>query len=207
MKKGLWFALGLVVGATIGGLGTAWYLKRKEKEKSEEDAEQYGEIAEKYIRQPHDEEEVDHEQRIEQLREEKKEKPQPAEPVNYSAMYQSPSLETEHPKDQGEDGEEEPERQAHEYHQKTKDRPPKIISVEEAGNLPPHIESETLFFYSYDEVLVDENNAEIDEPGRLVGECMEKYGFIDNDEKVIFVMNYELSTCYEIQKVFAAFGD
>ena len=92
-------------------------------------------------------------------------------------------------------------------HQKNKNRSPKIISQEAYSNLPANIEQEVLYFYYYDQMLTDENNEPIEEPAKIVGDALEKYGFIDNDELLIFVLNYELSTCYEIQKINSSWTD
>lgn len=92
-------------------------------------------------------------------------------------------------------------------HQKNKNKPPRIISAEAYGNLPSNIDQQVLYFYAHDEVLADENEEYLDNPGEFVGNCLEKYDFIDSDERIIFVMNYALSTCYEIQKVDAAWHD
>lgn len=97
--------------------------------------------------------------------------------------------------------------EAFEDHQKNKDKAPKIISAEAYSNLPAYIDQEILYFYSYDEILCDENEEPIDEPERLVGDALTKYGFIDNDERIIFVMNYAIDTCYEIQKIDQSYTD
>lgn len=100
-----------------------------------------------------------------------------------------------------------PEEDVTNEHQKNMNKPPKIISAEAYSNLPPHIEQETLYLYAYDETLTDENDEPIDEPSVLVGDSLTKYNFIDSDEPVIFVMNYALDTCYEIQKIEASWTD
>lgn len=102
-----------------------------------------------------------------------------------------------------------PEEEAFEEHQKNKNRSPKIISAEVYGGLPAHIEKKVLYLYSYDETVVDEDNDDepLTEPERLIGDALTKYGFIDNEERIIFVMNYALDTCYEIQKIDASWSD
>lgn len=99
------------------------------------------------------------------------------------------------------------EEEAFDEHQKNKDRSPKIISAEAYSNLPAYIDQGVLYFYAYDEMLCDDNEEPIEEPERIVGDALTKYGFIDNDERIIFVMNYALDTCYEIQKVDASWTD
>lgn len=90
-------------------------------------------------------------------------------------------------------------------HQKKKGRKPRIISVEEAANLPEYIESQTLFYYATNEVMTDEDEEVIEDPERLIGDALTKYGFADNDEERIFVMNYQLDTCYEIAKILGSY--
>lgn len=146
--------------------------------------------------------------------------------TNYAGMYREKNGYTEralaegtaHPLDVGEPGEEDPDDQNQEEvesaeetafneHQKNKDRPPKIISADAFSELDAHIETEVLYFYALDEMLCDENEEPIEEPERLVGDCLDKYGFRDNDERLIFVMNYALDTAYEIQKVDSSWTD
>lgn len=99
------------------------------------------------------------------------------------------------------------EEQAFEEHRKNMNKPPKIISAEAYSNLPAHIDQQAMYFYSYDEVLCDENEEMIDEPGLLVGDALTRYDFADSDERCIFVMNYATDTCYEIQKIDASWTD
>lgn len=100
-----------------------------------------------------------------------------------------------------------PEEEAFDEHQKNRNKPPRIISAEAYSNLPAYIENEVLYFYKYDEMLVDENDEPVEEPERLVGDALTKYSFVDNDESIIFVMNYSIDTCYEVQKVDSSWTD
>lgn len=151
--------------------------------------------------------------------------------TNYAGMYrvkdghtEEKLAEAQHPLDQGEPGEtdprdeddscsefkervETPEEEAFEEHQKNKNRPPKIISVEAYQDLPAYIDKEVLYFFAQDEMLTDDNEEPVEEPERLVGDALTKYGFVDNDETIIFVMNYSLDTCYEIQKLDSSWTD
>lgn len=100
-----------------------------------------------------------------------------------------------------------PEEEAFEEHQKNKNRPPKIISAEAYGELPAYIDKEILYFFAQDEMLTEDNEEPVEEPERLVGDALTKYGFNENDETIIFVMNYTLDTCYEIQKLDSSWTD
>lgn len=92
-------------------------------------------------------------------------------------------------------------------HQKNKNKSPRIISEEAYSNLSPSIDQKTLYFYTEDEVLTDENEEMLDDPETFVGDALTKYGFNESDEMIIFVMNYALDTCYEIQKIEANWTD
>lgn len=84
-------------------------------------------------------------------------------------------------------------------------RDPKIISAEDAGDLIPDITSTCLYYYVEDEIVADEDGNVVENYERLLGNCLEKYGFMYDDEPLIFVLNYELDTCFEIQKVYGEF--
>lgn len=280
IKNIILFVGGLAIGAAGGIIGTRKYLQDKYQKQYEEDhaaLEKYYQRVDEYTRRedsPYEEQEEPEE--IDQNKTEFNSRPggrMSSEEravireklnrnwegtTNYAGMYkirddQNDSAE-EHPLDQGEDGESNPEakicknctefvdkdpkncsgwcevceetvgyedscsdfkdgvvvseeEQVFDEHQKSKNKPPKIISVETWQNLPAHIEQDVLYFYAYDEVLCDENEEMIDEPGLLIGDALTKYGFVDSDERTIFVMNYATDTCYEVQKVDASWSD
>lgn len=83
------------------------------------------------------------------------------------------------------------------YHRK-----PKIISSETAAALPaPTCSQCLLYFPDSGGVITDEEENIILAPEYLIGDALDKYDFRNSDEKVIFVMNYDLNTCYEIDKM------
>lgn len=90
-------------------------------------------------------------------------------------------------------------------HEKHKNDPPKIISDEEYGMLAPNIDIQTLYFYMYDETLVDDNDEIINDPSVLIGDALDVSDFIDNDETMLFVINPGIDTAYEIQKVYGSY--
>lgn len=87
------------------------------------------------------------------------------------------------------------------WHNRNKNKSPKIISLEATENLPNWIAMEVLLYYTEDNVITDEDDQIIDEAHRLIGNCLDKYGFAENDEKEIYVLNPSLDTCYNIVKV------
>ncbi len=98
--------------------------------------------------------------------------------------------------------------EAFDEHQKNKDKPPRIISSETYSELPASVDKSVLYFYTYDETLCDGDTEDvIQDPETFIGDALTKYDFIDSPERVIFVMNYRLNTCYEIQKVDASWSD
>lgn len=103
--------------------------------------------------------------------------------------------------------EESPEETANREHQENKNKPPKVISLEEYENLPSYVSRETLYFYHYDEIITDDNEEEVVAPEMLIGDALESVNFQDSDEQIIFVMNYATDTAYEIQRVMGGFTD
>lgn len=133
--------------------------------------------------------------------------------TNYAAiskeMFENKRAEAESDgaDDEDESNEMTPEEEADEEHKANFNKPPRIISLEEYNSLPAYINTETLYFWHYDEILTDDDENEIDDPGRLIGDALTKYDFIDSDESVIFVMNYQTDTAYEVQRVMGSFRD
>lgn len=111
--------------------------------------------------------------------------------------------ESEHPEDDEPEIDEDLE--MFESHQKDRGREPRIISFDKMGELDNSYDNQVLYFYMYDDTVVDEDDNVIDEPHLLLGDCLEKYGFVDNDEKMIFVQNFRLRTVYEVEKVWKSF--
>jgi hypothetical protein len=94
---------------------------------------------------------------------------------------------------------------ATEDHQANMNRPPKIISEDALGEIPAYYDNAVLFYYDLDDTVTDEDDNIIDEPGHLIGDCLDKYNFRDSKEQIIFVRNYALDTIYEIQKLHRTF--
>lgn len=96
-----------------------------------------------------------------------------------------------------------------EEHQKEKDRPPRIISFEDADDLPEYFKREVLFYYQEDGIMTDEQDNVIpsEDLELLLGDALDKYGFAENEEQIMFVKNYTLSTCYEVEKIDGAWSN
>lgn len=214
MKEVLLFGIGLAIGAVSGILACKEHYKKKYS-KYVEELEAYYEEIDCYARVHHDEDnEVNPEEEETPAggRMSKKERAEIKEKLNtnwtkttdYAGMYNKSK------DDQNNDAVDEvsaKEEEMFDEKEKNKTKPPRIISAEDYSNLGPGIDQETLWFYTYDEALTDDNNEVIEDPERFVGDALTKYNFIDSDEINIFVMNYELNTCYDIQKVEASWTD
>lgn len=199
LKVLLGFGIGLAAGIIGGVLGTKSHYKSKYKKEMEEtfaEMEQYNSGANEYSRVYHDDQNDPEE--LEKNTEEIKEyrKQEKSDPVRYDKMYVPEETEVE-------TREETETRQANEYHQKNKDREPRIISAEDAANLPVGWSEEPLYYYPEDDLLLDDFDNVVEDPSLLLGNCLEKYGFSDpnNDEDAIFVKNYQYDIVYWVQKV------
>lgn len=125
-------------------------------------------------------------------------------------LFEQKRAEVEHPEDDEEEEPitETPEEIADYEHKQNFNKPPRIISLEEYNSLPGNIDTQTLYFYLHDGVVTDDDENEIPDPETLIGDSLTKYGFDEDDEEmIIFVMNYQLDTAYEIQKVIGAYSD
>lgn len=88
-------------------------------------------------------------------------------------------------------------------------RKPRIISAQTLGELNSTWELRTLYYYAYDDTLVDEDGGEIiDNPALAVGDSLYKYGFSDDpNQRNIIVQNFDFHTVYEVEKVFSSYLD
>lgn len=79
---------------------------------------------------------------------------------------------------------------------------PIAITSDEASELPNNYESETLFYYVPNDVLVDEYDEQIDDPGEFLGDLLDSTGFKKSLTRHLYVKNARLSVVYDVQKVF-----
>lgn len=121
--------------------------------------------------------------------------------VDYKSFYDP--AESESPEEDSDDIEVEMET----FHRLHKGKSPKIISMEAAGNLPAGIDHQILYFYTLDDEVADEENNAIIDYERLIGNSLDEYDFRESEETIIFVLNYELDVCFEIQKVEDSWGE
>lgn len=112
-----------------------------------------------------------------------------------------------HPMDSDEDEELEKEEELYNEglrasleHEARRTMQPRIIKEDDYGN-DGTLEQESLFYYQGDDTLVTEDDEEIHDIPLVVGDCLDKFGFRDNDEKRICVRNYKLGKDYEVIKV------
>ena len=220
MNKPIIFVAGLIVGAGSGVLATWQYFKQKYEAQAQEEIQD----ALDYIRetQPYgyrgesimeDDAEINPtDSNLDEIKE--KLLKNEAQTTNYASMYKNKEVDPVQAKfKEAEDlaevdtDEETPEEQANREHQENRNKPPQIISVEEYENLPAYITHETLYYYHYDEIVTDDNDNEIPDPETYIGDALDKYGFRESDEAIIFVMNYATDTAYEIQRVMGGYTD
>lgn len=89
------------------------------------------------------------------------------------------------------------EDKANEAHEDNKNKPPRLIREEELGELPPNIDSQTLYLYTGDGTITDDCDNIIDEPGYLIGKVLDNINL--DEESTLFILNNELDVCYEMQ--------
>ncbi len=118
-------------------------------------------------------------------------------------------VQEEHPMDD----DEEPDEAAESKEMETvtevinKAKAPKIIRADDFGEMP-YLDKVELYYYREDGVLATENDEVIHDIQEVVGDCLRKYGFADNDESTLYVRNLRRGTDYEIIKIDGEFpGD
>lgn len=193
MKGLLVFLSGVCVGAVAGAFGMKYYLDHKEETEYDFDEEDQNE-----------EEEDEFDDPTKSLNAWQEERPirKPA-PVDYSSL-------DDHPHDSDED--EETEKIYNEANKLTKeyyehrDNPPRVITFEEAEDLPISVSQTNLLYYKDEALLVEEETQEpIENTEVFIGEALDQNDFITNDDKMILVLNPMLNTLYEIKKVYGGF--
>lgn len=206
---------GLVVGAGIGVITSKKYFENKyEKalEKKKKELENYYGYVDEYTKENITEvgKETNNKEEsgilpTEERNRIKQEMKKKRQHVDYHSMYQNNSSDdNENDMEEVEKSEEE---EWMEEHLRERNLPPKIISEKALGDIPEYYQSETLYLYTYNDVITDDEGNVIDEPHHLLGDCLDRFDFYDSNEKVIYIQNYEHITIYEVQKIVAAFEE
>lgn len=196
---------GVIVGAVFGVLGTKSYYKKKyqdEADKEIKDMEEYYKSMNNYSF-PDSEvpDEVNEELYSKEALHERVETKKDITPYNhmYKGTIESDMIET------GENEEETtPEDKANEAHEENKHKRPEVIPESALGDLSPNIDSQSLFLYKGDGIITDDCDNIVDEPAYLIGRALD-FVDLDNCDDPLFVLNYELDVCYEIQIIEGAY--
>lgn len=202
------FGAGLIIGAVGGFFGAKLYLKERTEKDAKEMAdekiremEDYYEQADKYTRK-----ESDNEKKDPSETKRYSEKEETEEITDYRIMYQRKD-EDEKEETEEEDVEETPEDRANEEYETNRNRKPKIISEESLGDLPVHVDHQVMYYYTYNDTVTDEDGNVVEDYERLFGDCMDQFGFRDNDEESILIRNFSTEVVYEVIKEQAAFEE
>lgn len=130
--------------------------------------------------------------------------------VDYTSYYEN-KVASEYPREEYEKASEEAayeaERLNEEYHA-NKGKSPKIVSREEFySNEYEHHDKVTLYFYKEDQVLATESDEAIADPSKYIGDALDKFGFRENNEEVIYVRNFGLGIDYEVEKLDSSYAE
>lgn len=216
------FLSGIGIGSILGVFSTKKYFEKKFEESMDQyraDMEEYYGRTDEYVRgisesgeevNPIEADEEKRENGPLSSEERKKIKEKLVrnhrETTNYAQMYKKKS-ESENITEEEYEPDKTPEEEANEDHQQCRNQKPRIISFEKIGEVPGYYEKESLYYYVYDQTLTTDEDELIEEEELLLGDCLDKYGFRDNDEEIIFVQNFATSKIYEVQKIQSAYGD
>lgn len=103
-------------------------------------------------------------------------------------------------------------REAKIEHAANKNRSPKIIRAEECGNDPTYRVIYLTYCTEDGSLVEDQGDVFYDEDdigivGDMIGDALDKYGFRNNDESVIYVRNFAYMVDYEITKFDGSYAD
>lgn len=127
--------------------------------------------------------------------------------IDYSKFYGKDPAEGEYPSE-----EEDEYYNAKKFNDRTKDKHgSEIITPEEMDNFPQY-DKVLLYYYAYNDIMVygepeNEEQEIIEDIDELLGNCWYESGFaaVDEEKDVLCIRNYDRATDYEIQKIFATF--
>ena len=221
--------IGLVVGGGVGGFVAYSLTKKKytsileetkdnyEKLLSEAEASLEDDIPDEYRRYiPNENDDIEAPKISSEEKEIIKEKLRfnNAQTIAYSNMYGSPKDKIEAELDEQKEPEEDPEdveeqteeevTNIFEAASKASGRKPVIISEEHFNDYVDNSsawEVQDLFLYNDGTITNSEDKViDEDELAVMLGDCLDKYGFRDSSEKMIYIQCFKLSTVYSIQK-------
>lgn len=212
MSKSL---LCLFFGTVIGAAGGYMAARIRYKKKFEKDLEAASQEMEAYYRgtdsyaRKYREEDQNEEKEPEKLTpEEKKERKaeikesiKNTEKTEYHKMYEVKDAESY------EEKLDEEAMECTKWHDQNKTKSPEIITEDEAEDLPSHVREEPLYYYMGNDVLVDDFDNVVDEPGFLIGDALTKFNFDDpeSEQELMYVINYQHDVCYIVQKIEGTF--
>lgn len=137
------------------------------------------------------------------------------EAADKEGLSEEEMAEREHPEDDEPYTEEEDRNQTIEYvdHQLNgasrdaiaEDRPPYEIEPSDYELTCANYEKQSLIWYHFDQVLSDEDENEVSDYHRLIGNILEETGFTDNDDDCLYVRNDKIMVDFEITKIYEAF--
>lgn len=128
--------------------------------------------------------------------------------IDYTSYYEAKAS-SEYPRDEYDDAEQsalyEGAKANEEAHSGKK---PRIVSRGEYDSPEfEHHDRATLYYYTEDDVLATEEDEVIEDPSTLIGDALDKFGFRNNGEEVIYVRNYSFQIDYEVEKRNTSFAE
>ncbi|MBO7449750.1 MAG: hypothetical protein J6U54_05215 [Clostridiales bacterium] len=193
--------LAFAAGAAAGCIGTYFFTKKKCEQYIEEEAEElrqyYRTVDERRKEKEEKKEDVLYNSIVDGLKEYTSE-----ETVN---EFEQKMAESEHPEDDEAllSDEEYAERRIAELNADINKEP--IIIGQDDYESSPTYDKEELLYYVEDDILTDEYGTLVDDRHRLLGEAFIKSGFCENSDDIIYIRNGNVSSDYEITKVYGSF--
>lgn len=146
-------------------------------------------------------------------------------PIGKGATLEEEMAESEHPMDSDEDENEnfkrleddspsyndemnalEKSAEADKFYKEHKEEPPRIISEDDASDLPAGIEKVEWIFWDKDEIITNEEEEVIEDFKRFVGDCLDEFMYDSNDETIL-VLSYEFMSLYSVTRYFLSYTE
>ena len=189
--------LAFAAGVAAGCVGTYFYTKKKCEDYIEAEAEELRQYYRKVAEKKEKKGDILYKSIVEGVKEYTSE--------DNTKEFEKKMAEAEHPEeDEGLLSDKEyAERRISELNEDTNDAP-KIITQDDYESYHTY-DKEELLYYVEDDILTDEYGTLVDDRHRLLGEAFIKSGFCENSDKTIYIRNGNVSSDYEITKVYGSF--
>ena len=196
--------LGFAAGLVSGGVGMYFYMKNKYDDYADQECEEVRQYYRKkygLVKPEKGEAEENKDELYDGIVDAIKEYAGREDTESFEKIM----AESEHPEDDLISDEELNERRVADINENNNSEP--VLITSDDYEAYPYYDKEELTYYTEDDILANENDEIVDDVYSLVGDCLTRTSFIDNSEMVLYVRNGNVSTDFEINKIFGSYSE